>query len=144
MKYKVNKETGCWEFSGCKTAAGYGRIRVKGVHWMAHRYALSKHLGRPIGEGLVVLHACDNPSCVNPAHLREGTQKENVEDCIVKGRAKKATGPRSAKPKKSRAEELREIVIRRYHKGWTATAIAKYHKLSVRWVKDRIEEYVSA
>lgn len=143
LRYKVNKETGCWEFTGCKTAGGYGRIRVKGVHWMAHRYALSEALGRPIAEGMLVLHSCDNPPCVNPAHLREGTQKENVAECIAKGRARKHTGARNPK-KRDPSEERKAMVIRRHRNGWTATTIAKYHKLSVAWVKRVIEDYVSA
>ncbi|UCS82790.1 homing endonuclease [Yersinia phage vB_YenP_Rambo] len=143
MKYKVNKTTGCWEFTGCKTKSGYGRIRVKGVHWMAHRYALSEHLGRPIAEGMVVMHLCDNPSCVNPEHLKEGTQKDNMEDCISKGRATKHRGPR-VNTKRDPSEERKDMVIRRHLNGWTPTSIAKYHKLSVAWVKRVIEDYVSA
>ena len=139
MRYKVNKETGCWEFTGCKTIGGYGRIRVKGVHWMAHRYFLSQALGRPIAEGMLVLHSCDNPCCVNPAHLREGTQKENVAECIAKGRARKHTGPRAKK-----REERKAMIIQRHREGWTATAIAKHHKLSVAWVKQVIQDHVSA
>lgn len=141
-KYVIDKETGCWNFKGCKTKTGYGRLRVNGVHWMAHRYSLSCHLGRPIADGMVVMHLCDNPSCVNPEHLKEGTQKENIEDCIQKGRATKATGKRDA-TKRDPSEERKAIVIRRYHKGWTATSIARYHKLSVAWVKRVIEAYLS-
>lgn len=141
-KYVVDKETGCWNFKGCKTKTGYGRIRVNGVHWMAHRYSLSCHLGRPIADGMVVMHLCDNPSCVNPEHLKEGTQKENIGDCISKGRATKATGKRDAS-KRDPSEERKAMVIRRYHQGWTATSIARCHKLSVAWVKRVIEEYLS-
>lgn len=141
-KYIVDKDTGCWNFKGCKTKTGYGRIRVNGVHWMAHRYSLSCHLGRPIADGMVVMHLCDNPACINPAHLKEGTQKENIEDCIAKGRAVKATGKRTT-TKRDPSAERKATVIRRYHKGWTATAIARYHKLSVAWVKRVIEEYLS-
>lgn len=141
-KYVVDEETGCWNFKGCKTKTGYGRIRVNGVHWMAHRYSLSCHLGRPIADGMVVLHLCDNPSCVNPEHLKEGTQKENIEDCIQKGRSTKATGKRDVS-KRDPSEERKAIVIHRYHKGWTATSIARYHKFSVAWVKRVIEDYLS-
>lgn len=141
-KYVIDKETGCWNFNGCKTKTGYGRLRVNGVHWMAHRYSLSCHLGRPIADGMVVMHLCDNPSCVNPEHLKEGTQKENIEDCISKGRAIKSTGKRGV-PKRDPSEERKAMVIRRYHKGWTATTIARYHKLSVSWVKRVIEAYLS-
>ncbi|SOL37546.1 HNH endonuclease [Yersinia phage fPS-9] len=53
MKVVIDNINGCHIFQGCKTAGGYGRVRVKGVHWMAHRYALSAHLGRPLLEGCV-------------------------------------------------------------------------------------------
>lgn len=41
---------------------------------------------RPLETGEVVMHTCDNPGCVNPKHLRGGSQKENVSDCARKGR----------------------------------------------------------
>lgn len=52
----------------------------------------------------VVLHTCDNPSCVNPNHLRGGTQQDNVDDMFTKGRANKATGIRTGKAKLTEAQ----------------------------------------
>lgn len=80
-------EKGCWEYQACK-AKGYGRIgyglRERGVQW-AHILSWEVHYGE-IPKGLFVLHKCDNPPCVNPDHLFLGTQTENIEDCISKGR----------------------------------------------------------
>jgi DNA-binding transcriptional regulator YiaG len=59
---------------------GYGQKTVKGQKVLAHRAVM----GNP--KGKVVMHTCDNPACVNPDHLRIGTQKDNVQDCITKGR----------------------------------------------------------
>lgn len=77
----------CVEYPGAKNAYGYGVLPkpVSGSR-LAHRAALAEYLGRPV-EGFV-LHSCDNPPCINPAHLREGNQAENVLDAVHRGRAK--------------------------------------------------------
>jgi len=95
-KCVVNNKTGCWEWKGSKTR-GYGRVRIgapsrKRIY--AHRgsWILS---GRVIPEGADVLHRCDNPSCINPAHLFLGTQLDNIADMVSQGRH--ACGERSKK-----------------------------------------------
>lgn len=79
---------GCWIWTGTKTKGGYGRfvvsLRGKGVKtvgahrlsWLIHRGELEKQ----------VCHRCDVPSCVNPAHLWLGDARENLIDCLTKGR----------------------------------------------------------
>lgn len=98
-RYTVKKETGCWEWNGAKTASGYGRLKVNNVAWMAHRYSLFLSQGS-LGESTVVMHLCDNPSCINPEHLKEGTQADNMADCKAKGRL----GNRGAKAGAHRLE----------------------------------------
>lgn len=75
----------CWEWRAkARSIEGYGRLMVNGERWQAHRYALYITTGaRPI---LHVLHSCDNPQCVNPKHLREGTNAENMQDRSSRGR----------------------------------------------------------
>lgn len=75
----------CWIWTG-HTVDGYGRIVVDGVAQGAHRVALSLILGRPIATDMQALHHCDNPPCVNPAHIFEGTGDDNVADRHAKGR----------------------------------------------------------
>ena len=75
----------CIVWSGDRTEKGYGRFRRDGKWIRAHR-AVWELANGPIPAGLHVLHRCDNPSCVNPAHLFLGTNRDNVADCVAKGR----------------------------------------------------------
>ena len=84
----------CWIFSDLERD-GYGRFQVDGKQWRAHRYMLYL-LGKLDPNLPVVLHTCDNPSCVNPDHLICGTIADNNRDKMLKGRSTKNRkyGPR--------------------------------------------------
>jgi hypothetical protein len=89
---KVQQGDGCWLWTGCRYPKGYGVFHVMGgpnqqIRIPAHRFAIQS-TGIVIPHGMVVMHLCDNPPCVNPAHLRVGTYKENTQDCLSKGRHK--------------------------------------------------------
>jgi len=75
----------CIEFVGGKIGGGYGRVNFNGQRFVAHRLAWELTNG-PIPEGLFVLHKCDNPPCINPDHLFLGTNKDNTQDMLAKGR----------------------------------------------------------
>lgn len=82
-------ESECWLWTGPKTPAGYGTLKmmVHGVPlFLAHRVAWSLANEAPIPKGMHVLHSCDRPPCCNPSHLRLGTNAENVKDSVLKGR----------------------------------------------------------
>lgn len=85
---KVKKTDGCWLWMGGKSDSGYGRFglgtRKDGIA-IAHRVAWELING-PIPEGMLLLHRCDTPSCVNPGHLFLGSQQENMMDCHQKKR----------------------------------------------------------
>lgn len=84
----TEKSDGCWIWKGFKDPNGYGRLNVNGIPMLASRLSYQVHYGS-IPEGKYVCHKCDTPSCVNPEHLFLGTQQDNVDDMISKGRDKK-------------------------------------------------------
>lgn len=81
----VKISSNCWQWIGSKNKQGYGYFAYLGKYERAHRvsFVLFK---KPIPDGLIICHSCDNPSCVNPEHLWAGTHKDNVNDCISKKR----------------------------------------------------------
>lgn len=82
---KVKKTKSCWIWGGCKDKNGYGRIGIGKKNLRTHRFSYELNIGK-ITEGLFVLHKCDNPSCVNPEHLKVGTHKENQHDKSIRRR----------------------------------------------------------
>ena len=85
----VTHEDGDWclEWVRAKNQNGYGRLQWGRNIEVASRAALAIKLGRPIAPGMWALHTCDNPPCIRPEHLFEGTPKENADDMTDKQRA---------------------------------------------------------
>ena len=86
MERLTEKTDGCWLWKGRRNRAGYGAITHNNTKWLAHRLAWVLANGVPIEKGVVVRHICDNPQCVNPAHLCLGDQLNNVQDMVSRKR----------------------------------------------------------
>jgi hypothetical protein len=90
---RVSKTENCWIWMGNKNNKdGYGRIIVNGKQKYVHRIMWELYNGK-IPDGLYVCHKCDNPPCVNPAHLFLGTPHDNMKDMVMKGRNVAKTHP---------------------------------------------------
>lgn len=90
--FRVEKTETCWLWRGYTNEAGYGIIIEKNKHRrLTHRFSWELHNG-PIPGGLCVLHRCDTPACVNPAHLFLGTHSDNHADMVNKGRHQHGDG----------------------------------------------------
>lgn len=99
-KYVPNSSgpNSCWEWVGSRAVrGGYGQINERGKLLKAHRISYELRYGK-IPRGKMVLHACDNPPCVNPEHLYAGTARQNSWDAWRRGRAVlPANAPKGAK-----------------------------------------------
>lgn len=96
--YKINLETGCWEWVRSRNNSGYGQAYWKKKIASAHRTSWQIFNG-DIPKNTWVLHKCDNKICVNPEHLWLGSRQDNVDDMCSKGRQYRGGSRRALFPK---------------------------------------------
>lgn len=99
----------CWAWKGALNEHGYGVFNPDGRHSgptvKAHRFVLG--LTSPKFRGVVVRHACDNPPCVNPAHLSTGTYADNAADMVTRDRHARGSRSGTAKLTEAQVSEIR-------------------------------------
>lgn len=131
-KVKVNAN-GCFEWQMYRRPDGYGTIRIDTIAHRAHRLSYQTFRG-PIPDGLFVCHRCDNPACINPAHLFLGTPKDNAQDAASKDRTMFGTDHTWSKL----SDKTVRAIFEMYNTGrYTQGDIAKHFDIcqqEVHWV----------
>jgi hypothetical protein len=137
IEEKVEKipEAGCWIWMGSTQVCGYGEILSSNRKMLAHRASYEVFIG-PIPKGMYVCHACDNVYCVNPNHLFLGTQKQNMQDMVAKGRSTKGEKNARAKLTEEQVKQIREMsesnsfIAKLFH---VSTSNIQFIKTKKRW-----------
>jgi hypothetical protein len=133
---KVEKTNGCWWWTAGKTRKGYGSFgmgRRSDGKREAHRVAWELTSG-PVPVGMCVLHHCDEPGCVNPAHLFLGTRADNMRDAAAKGRLGQQRNPALFQGERSGRAQLTEEIVSAIREDWsngmTSTALARKYGIA--------------
>lgn len=100
-KFRID-DSGCWLWTAGKKGGGYGVFYFNGRLHGAHRVALHLYRCEDLDTSKHAMHSCDNPGCVNPAHLSLGTATENMRDAAAKGRIVRVADWRGEKNPKSK------------------------------------------
>lgn len=119
IEFRDNSD--CWWWTGPKTPSGYGCFAPKHkVMYSTHRLAWEINKG-PIPTGMHICHICDNPPCVNPDHLFIGTNQDNVNDRVAKGRQQRGQSHGQSILTEDHITQIRALV----HYGVKQTTLAR-------------------
>lgn len=99
-------DSGCWEWKGNRRNGGYGEVATGQGAAVASRAAYEAWVG-PIPDGQHICHTCDNPPCINPAHLFPGTRRDNMQDATTKGRLSNGEASHYAKLTEQQVADIR-------------------------------------
>lgn len=124
----VNADSGCVLWSGAIDPSGYGRLKIEGHSMNAHVAAWRiAHGGVAVPVGKLVMHTCENKSCVNPLHLELGTTSENMKFAWRVGTELRKRVPRGRKCHNAVLSVRLVRQIRRLHRPgvYGATRIAR-------------------
>jgi len=137
----------CWLWTATRTQFGYGSFRIGSAtdgtrrKEMAHRVAYMLSTNQDIPAGRVVMHSCDNPQCVNPAHLSVGTYSENGKAAYDRKRRASTVKPREGHPR-AKLTEAQVAYIRTVGKTRTLRSLAEEFKVSESTV-DAVRRHVN-
>jgi hypothetical protein len=124
-KYKVNIDSGCWEYLANSYYNGYAHIKFKNKTYKAHRFSYELHNG-PISDDLCVLHKCDNRKCINPEHLFLGSRDDNMKDMVSKNRQAKGIFNGTSKLSEQDVIEIKNYLNTNLYKGLITDLSKKY------------------
>lgn len=116
----LRKPDECWVWQGGKGSDGYGRFWVEKRNMSAHRAAMMR-AGVEVPKGKFVTHSCDQPMCVNPAHLNVSTHVQNMREMVA--RKRHAYGEKN--PVSVLTEEQCRTILERVSKGATVRGLAR-------------------
>jgi hypothetical protein len=129
-KYRVNLNTGCWDWTGSKSR-GYGYIReARGGMLLAHKFSYEHHIAC-VPAGKIVRHSCNNSVCVNPDHLRIGTHADNMIDMAMAGTRKGKSGERTYL-----SDDQRELVVDDLGNGKTVSEVARAYQVDRKTIRN--------
>lgn len=134
----VFDDSSCWEWTGSRSAAGYGQFRPGGTdrQVVATRWVLAQEIGRPLAADEQAGHVCDNPPCVRPSHLFLTDRLGNMRDAVLKNRM--ASGDRNGRrlhpyrglPRPALAPAVVSDIRTRLAAGESHASIARLHEIS--------------
>lgn len=102
-------DDGCWDWRRSARNSGHRTMTIGGRTVSVYRVAFALGVA-PIPVGKWVLHRCDNPRCINPAHLELGDQAKNMADCARRGRTAAGEANGRAKLTARQADRARRLV----------------------------------
>ena len=139
MRFVEIQASGCWLWRGGTDGEGYGHFWLNGRTTRATAAAMELLRGLKRAPSMLVLHRCDNPPCVNPDHLFFGSQRDNIQDCLAKGRRDAVRPPvrRGEANNKAKLTEIDVLSIRSAFgmPGITQKALALRYGVSIGGIK---------